>query len=562
MKLAPIASRPVAHHQFRPVKSLKPVTISGMLKTPACLVLAVLLALIVLLRSSSAADVTIDARTAFQRMDGFGTSERVFDDPHVFNNFNPATARSLTVLTTNQQDVVLDRLYIDLRLTRVRPANPETVAGVGIEPQNDNTDPNAIDPSKFDFAWKNLDAHIDYIARARQRGVNTWFFSPLNRETWMGATTTNDAAEYAEWLLAQALRCQALGVALPYLSLANEPSYSRNTLSGAFLRDVIKILGPKLRAADLRTLFVVPDDVRSSDAAAKTQIILADPAARSYVGALATHLYDEPLTNVTKMRLLGEQYGLPLWMTEFSLALAGAVGLGNGPFDYAGLIHELLATYNVSAVDYQWGFFGQWENKSQLVILNYSTSGAQSYTGFTLPKDYFVTGQYSKFIAPGARRIRADSTDSTIKVTAYVDWPQFTIVGFNNNTSGNPTVSFSLVGLPVISTVSSVRTSGTENWASLPTINVTGSTFTATLPHQSVTTFTAALPPLKLDIARTNGNVTLSWPVGAAGFALQVAGQLPATNWSTITNMASVAGDQRVITLSAAGGSQFYRLGK
>ena len=510
-----------------------------------------------------AATVTIDARTVFQRMDGFGSSERVFDDPHVFNNFNAATARALTVLTTNQQDAVLDVLYVDLQFTRVRPASPETVVGAGIEAQNDNADPNVLDPLKFDFAWKNLNAHLDYIARARQRGVSTWFLSPLNRETWMNTTTTNDAAEYAEWLLAQALRCQTLGAALPYLSVANEPSYSRNTLSGAFLRDVIKILGPKLRAANLPTLMVVPDDVRSSAAAAKTQIILADPVARSYVGALATHLYDESITNVTRMRLLGEQYGLPLWMTEFSLTLAGSAGLGSGPFDYAGLIHELLGNYNVSAVDYQWGFFGQWENKSQLVILNHSTSGAQSYTGFTLPKEYYVTGQYSKFIAPGARRVQTDSTDSTIKVTAYVDWPRLTIVAFNSNTSGNSAVSFSLAGLPVISGVNPVRTSGTENWTSLPAITVTGSNFTATLPHQSVTTFTATLPSLTLAIARTNNNVTLSWPVGAAGFTLQATALLTSTNnWSVVTNATATIGDQKVAILATTNQPLFFRLKK
>lgn len=536
-------------HRFIPTKSLR----TGF---------AVGVALMGALAVSRAAAVTVDARTVFQRMDGFGSSERVFDDPHVFENFNPATARALTVLTTNQQDTVLDKLYVDLQLTRVRPASPETAVGVGIEPQNDNADPNLIDPSKFNFAWKNLDAHIDYIARARQRGVKTWFLSPIVRETWMGVSTANDAAEYAEWLLAQALRCQALGVALPYLSVVNEPSYSRNTMSGAFVRDVIKILGPKLRAAGLPTLFVVPDDVRSSDAAAKAQTIMADPLARSYVGALATHLYDEPLSNVTSMRLLGEQYGLPLWMTEFSLALAGAVGLGNGPFDYADLIHELLGTYNVSAVDYQWGFFGQWESKGQLVILNHSTSGAQSYTGFTLPKEYYVTGQYSKFIAPGACRIRADSTDSTIKVTAYVDWPWLTIVAFNRNASGNSTVPFSFAGLPVVTTVNPVRTSGTENWASLPAINVTGATFTATLPPQSVTTFTTTLPPLRLGIARTNDSVSLSWPVGAAGFALHTAWQLSATNWSAVSNMPSVVGDQKVVLLQASSETQFFRLNK
>lgn len=521
----------------------------------------IFLALLAGVATAPAASVTVDARTVFQRMDGFGASERVFDDPHVFNNFNSTTARALTTMTTAQQDAVLDKLYVDLQLTRVRTASPETAAGAGIEPVNDNADPNVIDPLKFSFAWKNLDAHLDYIARARQRGVNTWIVSPLNRETWMGTNTANDAAEYAEWLLAQALRSQALGVPLPYLSVSNEPSYSRNTMSGAFIRDVIKILGPKLRAANLDTRFMIPDDVRSSDAAAKTQTILSDPVARSYVGALATHLYDEPITNVGQMKTLAETYALPLWMTEYSLTLAGSLGQGNGPFDWGNVIHELFATYNVSAVDYQWGFFGQWESGSQLVILNYGTSGAQSYTGFTLPKEYYVTGQYSKFIAPGSRRVLSSSNDATIKVTAYVDWPKLTIVAYNSATSGNPAVPFSFAGLPAINTVNPVRTSGTESWLALPAISVSSSTFTATLPHQSVTTFTATLPALKLNISRTGNNVTLTWPEGAAGYGLQTTTQLSAaTVWTDVATVPSVVSGEKVITLALASERQFFRL--
>ena len=45
-------------------------------------------------RGARAAQVTIDFRTTFQRMDGFGAAERVFDDPHVFNNFDPTTGRA------------------------------------------------------------------------------------------------------------------------------------------------------------------------------------------------------------------------------------------------------------------------------------------------------------------------------------------------------------------------------------------------------------------------------------------------------------------------------------
>lgn len=63
------------------------------------------------------------------------------------------------------------------------------------------------------------------------------------------------------------------------------------------------------------------------------------------------------------------------------------------------------------------------------------------------------------------------------------------------------------------------------------------------LPHKSVTTFTATLPPLELAIARTNNNVTLSWPVGAAGFVLQRAPQLAlALPWSEVTSVPTVMG--------------------
>lgn len=456
-----------------------------------------LLVFLSLVCQARAATVTIDARAVFQRMEGFGTSSRVFDDPHVYENFNPTTQRAATVLTTAQQDEVLDRLYVELGLTRVHPVNPDvgTLEGqpyIGVEPTNDNADPNVTDLSKFDFSWKNLDAHVIDISRARQRGVTTYFLSPLNRQTWMGTTTANDAAEYAEWLLAMVLRAQTLGVTLPYLSVANEPSYSRNTMSGAFIRDVIKNLGPRLRAAGLPTLFVVPDDVRSSDAAAKTQTIMADPVARSYVGALATHLYDESITNVFKMKALSQQYGLPLWMTETSLGLAGSFGFGSGPFDWADLIHQLISTYDVTAIDYQWGFIGAAGGNGSFITLN-PDPGTQAYTGYTLRKEYYVTGQYSRWVRPGARRIQCVSDDPNVKVTAYVDGSSLTIVAVNN-TAGNLSATFNLTGLPAITTLNSVRTSASENWASLAAVNVIGSAFTAGLGHRSVTTFTSGLP--------------------------------------------------------------------
>jgi O-glycosyl hydrolase len=432
--------------------------------------------------------VAVDAGVMFQRMDGFGMSSRVFDDPHLFDNFDPNTGRALTVMSAAQQDAVLDRLFIDLGLTRLRPASPDVTAGAGIEPVNYNNDPYVKDHRKFSNAWKNLDAHVDMMMRAQQRGATTFFLSPLSRETRMGETTTNDAAEYAEWLLAQVRRSRDQGIVLPFLSVANEPSYSRNPMSGTFLRDVIKDLGPRLRAEGFATLFVLPDDVRASDAAAKAQVVLSDPVARPYVGALATHLYDEPVSNVGQLQAVANQYQLPLWMTEFTVGAMGTAGLPANAFSWAALMHDLIATYNVSAVDYLWGFFGQWEgNTTMLVTLN--NNGA-AYQGMTLNKQYYTTGQYSRFVRPGSRRIQATSSANAVLTTAYLDRSSLVVVAINTDTVDH-SVTFSLAGVPLSAsaTVQPTRTSASDNWALLAPITVSGSGFATTLAHNSVTTF-------------------------------------------------------------------------
>ena len=439
-----------------------------------------------------AVSVTVDGAVRYQTMDGFGTSLRVFDDPHVFENFDPVTRRAATVLTPAQQGEVMDRLYRDLKLTRVRAINPDTAVGAGIEPVNDNGNPNVTDPTKFNFGWKNLDAHIDYLLPARERGATTFFHSPLNRESWMGTTTLNEAAEYGEWLMAQVRRSAERGVRLPYLSVANEPSYGRNSMSGEFIRDVIKNVGPRLRAEGFDTMFVTTDDVRSSDGAAKARIVLADPVARQYVGALATHLYDEPVSNVGQMKALADQYQLPLWMTEFSLSGMPSAGRPASAFAWASLMHDLISTYNVSAVDYMWGFFGEWEgNSSMLITLN--NTGA-TYDGYTLNKTYYTTGQFSRFVEPGAERIKAQSSDGSVLTTAFLNNDGDLVIVAVNNGSSNQQTTFSLSGVPDFGKVDAVRTSGSENWAPLAPIGVSGSSFSAVLPHNSVTTFTAEAP--------------------------------------------------------------------
>jgi hypothetical protein len=66
-------------------------------------------------------------------------------------------------------------------------------------------------------------------------------------------------------------------------------------------------------------------------------------------------------------------------------------------------------------------------------------------------------------------------------------------------------------------------------------------------------------PPL--GVARVNAQLFFSWTKNAAGFALQSATNLPpGTNWTTLTNLPAVVGNNNVISNTLAGGKKFYRL--
>ena len=109
------------------------------------------------------------------------------------------------------------------------------------------------------------------------------------------------------------------------------------------------------------------------------------------------------LGNAIRMKQLSEQYGIPLWMSEYSQSNA---------FTWASTMHDLISNYNVSAVDYMFGFSG---NGNAPMTLKHDGT---RYLGYEQNKHYYIIGQFSRFVKPGFQRIQADTTDSAIKVTA------------------------------------------------------------------------------------------------------------------------------------------------
>jgi O-glycosyl hydrolase len=413
--------------------------------------------------------VTIDPATKFQTMEGFGASMRLFDDPQVSNTLNPTTKRATAVASQLDQGKVLDALWLDLGLTRVR-----FLAGDGgIEPVNDNADPLAADLSKFDFSWKNGDGQLDLIPMLSLHGVRTHFVAPAAREAWM---TDANPEEYAEWLMVMLRHWRDRGYELPYVSLKNEPGSAAGggVLSAAYLRDVTKLLGARIKADGMKTKIVLPDDVSPAQAYARLQVILADADARQYVGAVAYHLGDP--TDADKVKQLAEQYGIPVWVTSFSAPdLLGV----------ATTIHQIIAS-GVSALDYTWGFYGDQES-SQLIRL-VAQNGV--YERFSKTPQYFAMGQFSRFVMRGAVRVAATSSDPDLLAAAFVDGAKLIVVATYLGGPFERAVRLELgAGGPCVKRLESVRTGDAQGWLTLPQTFISSPRVSAIVPAHSITTW-------------------------------------------------------------------------
>ena len=85
-------------------------------------------------------EIIINAEERFQTIEGFGSSQRVWEDGHIAKAIGPPPVIPKTI-----QDQILKELYTDLGLTRVRTHG----VGFNTEPINDNSDPMIFNWSQF-----------------------------------------------------------------------------------------------------------------------------------------------------------------------------------------------------------------------------------------------------------------------------------------------------------------------------------------------------------------------------------------------------------------------------
>ncbi len=417
--------------------------------------------------------IIVNADERYQTIDGFGSSQRVWKDRHLSN---PGFIGPTPDVPTTIQDKLLDDLYAKLGLTRVR-------LGVG-----HNTEPVK---GKFVFDCDasegcGVDARISYVRQARPYGLTT-ILVENNPMSWMDGSNPED---HAENTLALLLHWRSTGGEPQYQILMNEPSGSgKPWADAAWHLKVVKALGPRMRAAGLKTMLVIPDDLNACKAYPIAKTTLEDPGARKYVGAIAYHLYGGRPGCQRSMRALSEQYHVPVWMTEHTRAPGYESSL-----EWAKEIHTLIADYGVSAVDILFGFFGDWVVKrgTEEDLIQITFGPDARYVSHRRTSKYYITGQFSRFVRPGYVRVGASSTNHTILTTSYRGDKRLVIVMINDN-SREQVVDLSIKGVPVPRSFSVVRTSRSDAWESLEPIVPTESRFRLTLPAQSIVTLVGAI---------------------------------------------------------------------
>jgi|GEM_PF-2977774 len=376
-----------------------------------------------------------------------------------------------------------------------------------------------IDPNK---AWADETANA---SAAHARGVKV-FGTPwtppasmkTNNNTVHGSLRTDQYAAYAAYLN------QAISsIGLDIISLQNEPDwdpdYEGCVWSGAQFHDFIAAHGSTLTKP-----IMMPESLQFRDE--MSDPTLNDPNTASKVTIVAGHFYG----GGNRVHTNAISKGKKVWQTEHYIdgtdAIASCVNIAKTVSD----------AMNNQFSAYLWWWLNPTDTNAGLV-----TTGGQPH------KNAYTLGQFAKFVRPGMTRIGATYSPTTnVYVTAYKNATTLSIVAINAGTSA-VTQQFTLSNLSA-SSLGAVRTSASENLASVAAATVSGGSFTYSLPAQSITTFSGPI----------GGTTTYALTVSKAGTGSgTVTSSAGGISCGTTCSASYASGASVTLTAAATSGSTF-----
>ena len=301
------------------------------------------------------------------------------------------------------------------------------------------------------------------------------------------------------------------------------------------------------------------------------------PARRLTCAAIAHHTYDNPSdSTLEQVGGLGDVNGKPVWASEICCQISGGGGYGaqydptiaggltlanyiytdfsyadDSAFQWWTALSSALgcdpATSSTCATSVNSNSTG-WNDGLIYYDPSYATDGNQS---LYITKRFYVLGQYSKYVRPGAVRYGVSGSPSGVQTMAFRQNGQWTVVATNTNTSAT-TLSLNLDS-GTLTSAGAYQTDASENMASIAAPGISSSTISASLPAQSVTTYV-----LGSSGSPGSGGVSAQELVGGqSGKCLDVPGQSTA-NGTQLEIYTCNAGSNQEYTLQPNGEITVY----
>jgi O-glycosyl hydrolase len=337
-----------------------------------------------------------------------------------------------------------------------------------------------------------------------------------NGENCGGEINTADDAAYGTYLATIVSHFESEGVDIDQISPMNEPDndFSGCTQEGMEVPSderagVIDGVGSALSSAGLSTKVIADESSQVAQSLSEVPTWLPDIDS-SYLQAIAHHTYDNPSDSTLEQEgELGAVNDKPTWASEICCQ-DGSSGYGaqydptiTGALWMANYIYTDLSYADDSA--FQWwtalsSALGCDPDTSSSCATSINSSGwndgliyydpdyaSDGNQNIYISKRFYVLGQYSKYVRPGAIRYGVSGSPSGVQTMAFRNGSQWTVVATNTNTSAT-TLSLNL-NSGTLTSDGAYQTDASENMASVSAPSISSSTISASLPAQSVTTY-------------------------------------------------------------------------
>ena len=405
-----------------------------------------------------------------------------------------------------------------------------------------------------------------------------------NGENCAGEINTADDAAYGTYLATIVSHFASEGVTINQVSPMNEPDDSFSSCGQEGMEvpaseraGVIDAVGSALKSAGLSAKVIADESSKTTQLLSEAPTWLADASAPSYLAAIAHHTYDNPSdSTLEQVGGLGDVNGKPVWASEICCQISGGGGYGaqydptiaggltlanyiytdfsyadDSAFQWWTALSSALgcdpATSSTCATSVNSNSTG-WNDGLIYYDPSYATDGNQS---LYITKRFYVLGQYSKYVRPGAVRYGVSGSPSGVQTMAFRQNGQWTVVATNTNTSAT-TLSLNLDS-GTLTSAGAYQTDASENMASIAAPGISSSTISASLPAQSVTTYV-----LSGSGSPGSGGVSAQELVGSqSGKCLDVPGQSTA-NGTQLEIYTCNAGSNQEYTLQPNGEITVY----